>query len=174
MAGQDADLNLDLGGSAKKSKAKLFLIIGIALVVLLGGGGAAWYFLKGKSDKPANEASKEEESAHAEGEGPAQFVQLKDKFVVNIAGDKRDRVAQIGITFMSHSHDAPKAIEDNMPLIRSTLLELFSVQKSEQLMTREGKEKLREDALKRIEAVLKEAKSEVKIDKVLFTDIVMQ
>ncbi|MBI2379372.1 MAG: flagellar basal body-associated FliL family protein [Gammaproteobacteria bacterium] len=174
MAGKDADLNLDLGGGKKKGKGKLFLIIGI-VVALAGGGGAAFFLMKGKkADKgePKEEAKAEhgEESAHAQ----ATYVPLKDNFVVNIADDKRGRVAQIGVTLMSHSPDIAMAVEQNLPLIRSILLELFSAQKASELLTAEGKEKLRAEALKRLNGIFEEAKSETKIDKVLFTNMVMQ
>lgn len=170
MAGQDADLNLDLGEKPKKSKNKLFIIIGL-VVVLLGGGGAAWYFLKAKKPEGGEDAKKEE---HDETKSAAVFVPLPENFVVNIRGEGRDRIAQISITLMSHSAEAPKVIEENMPLIKSALVELFSSQKAEELLKAEGKEKLRDEALKRIQGILTEEKSEVKIDKVLFNGIVMQ
>lgn len=170
MAGQDADLNLDLGEPAKKGKGKLFIIIGVAVVVLALGGAGAWYFLKGKK-AGAGEAETHEAAAE---QTTVQFIPLKDKFVVNIAGTNRDRVAQIAVSLMTRSPEADKAVEALLPLIRSSLVELFSVQKAEDLMHAEGKEKLREAAQKRVETVFKENKSEVKIDKVLFSDFVMQ
>lgn len=54
----------------KKGKAKLFIIIGVALVLLLGGGGAAAYFMMGKKKKEtaahAKAAAEDDEEAAAD------------------------------------------------------------------------------------------------------------
>lgn len=176
MAAKDADLDLDLEKAPKKNKTKLMLIIAAAVVVLGGGGGGAWYFLKAKAPPADKDKAKAGEAEHADGEAalPAAFVAIKENFVVNLADEKRGRIAQIGISLMSKTPEAEKRVEENMPLIKSSLLELFSAQKAEELMTTAGKEKLRGEALTRLNATLKENGSELVIDKVLFTGMVMQ
>jgi flagellar FliL protein len=60
-----------------------------------------------------------------------------------------------------------------MPLIRNNLLLLMSNRNYQSLMSREGKDKLREEALAEIRAVQKKQGGE-DIDDVLFTSFVVQ
>ncbi len=60
-----------------------------------------------------------------------------------------------------------------MPLIRNNLLLLMSNRNYQSLMSREGKDKLREEALAEIRAVLKK-QGGGDIDDLLFTSFVVQ
>jgi flagellar protein FliL len=60
-----------------------------------------------------------------------------------------------------------------MPLIRNNLLLLMSNRNYQSLMSREGKDKLREEALAEIRAVQKKQGGE-DIDDLLFTSFVVQ
>ena len=64
--------------------------------------------------------------------------------------------------------------KQNIPLIEGTLLRVFSAATSEQLMTFEGKEKLRKDSLEECRRVLNDLVSSPVIEQVLFTGFVMQ
>ncbi len=64
--------------------------------------------------------------------------------------------------------------KQNIPLIEGTLLRVFSAASAEQLMTFEGKEKLRKDSLEECRRVLKDLVSSPVIEQVLFTGFVMQ
>ena len=66
------------------------------------------------------------------------------------------------------------SVQKNMPLIRNNLLLLMSNRDYQSLMSREGKEKLRQEALAEIRAVQKKQGGAVTIDDLLFTSFVVQ
>ena len=61
----------------------------------------------------------------------------------------------------------------NLPVIRNRLVLLFSSQKYRDLLPREGKEKLQQQALEEINKVLEERRKP-RIDGLVFTSFVMQ
>jgi flagellar FliL protein len=74
---------------------------------------------------------------------------------------------------MAHDQKAIDSAQKNIPLIRNNLLLLMSNRNYQSLMSREGKEKLRQEALAEVRAVQKkEGGSD--IDDVLFTSFVVQ
>lgn len=121
--------------AGKKGKKKLVIIGALAAVLLAGGGGGAWYFLK----PPAGD----EEHAEAEvaKKGPPVFSPL-DPFVVNLADDGGDRMAQVGVTLELKDVKTGDAIKEVMPAIRNGILLLISSKRSDELLTLAGKEKL--------------------------------
>ena len=151
-----------------KGKSKLLIII-IAVVVLLAGAGAgAWYFL-GQGDA-GKEAKVEKHPAL-----PAQYVALDPPFVVNFEASQLVRFLQITVQAMTRELETVELIKSNDPVIRNDLLLLFGNQKYELIATREGKEKLRKDALESIRKVVKQAGGKPEsVEAVYFTSFVMQ
>ena len=129
-----------------KSKKKLLVIVGALIVVLALAGAGAMFFLKKKSagiDEDGEEGGAEtSHSAPAhEKKSPPTFLPI-DNLVVNLADTGGERFAQIGITFqMADAHSADE-LKTNMPKVRSAVLMLVSSRTSEDLLSREGKEKL--------------------------------
>jgi flagellar FliL protein len=67
--------------------------------------------------------------------------------VVNLADPGGEKVAQVGVTLeLSDSH-APEKVKPYLPAIRSGILLLLSQRTAEELLQREGKEKLAADIL---------------------------
>ena len=134
--------------SAKPKSKKKLLVIVLALVVLLAAaGGGAWFFLK----KPPVEDDDEEvaEVSHSsakEDEHAPTFLPI-DNLVVNLADPGGERFAQIGITFQVVDAKASDKLKERMPSIRNAILLLASQRTAEQLLQREGKEKLARDIL---------------------------
>ncbi|PKF79073.1 flagellar basal body-associated protein FliL [Vibrio sp. vnigr-6D03] len=159
---QDAD--------APKGKSKLLIII-IAVVVLLAGGGGAAFFLMGSD--PAEEAPAAEEAAVPTNE-PASYVNIPQPFVFNVTGDKKDRLVQIKVQIMVRGSENEGTAKHHSPLIESTLLSTFGVATAEQLRTPLGRGQLRDQATDDIKAALSQLVGQPVIEKVLFTDFVMQ
>ena len=65
-------------------------------------------------------------------------------------------------------------IKKHMPRLRNDLILLFSSQKYEVLSTREGKEKMRDEALFEIRKVLKEETGNPGVEGLYFTTLIMQ
>ena len=93
--------------------------------------------------------------------------------VVNFEDGSVVRFLQITMELMAHDQKAIDSAAKNIPLIRNNLLLLMSNRNYQSLMSREGKEKLRAEALAEIKDVEKKQGS-ADIDDVLFTSFVVQ
>jgi flagellar FliL protein len=114
--------------------------------------------------------------AHEGGEGAAKgavYYAIDPPLVVNFEDGSVVRFLQITMEVMAHDQKAIDSVTKNMPLIRNNLLLLMSNRNYQSLMSREGKDKLREEALAEIRAVQKKQGGE-DIDDVLFTSFVVQ
>ncbi|WED21058.1 flagellar basal body-associated protein FliL [Vibrio sp. JC009] len=158
-------------GEAPKGKSKLLIII-IAVVVLLAGGGGAAFFLMG-SDEPEVAEEAEAGPANALPE-PASYVNIPQPFLFNAPGKQRDRLVQIKVQLMVRGTDNEDLARHHSPLVESTLLNTFGTATVEQLRTPTGRTLLRDQATEDIRATLNEVVGQPVIEKVLFTDFVIQ
>jgi flagellar FliL protein len=83
------------------------------------------------------------------------------------------RFLQISMEVMAHDQKAIESVQRNLPMIRNNLLLLMSNRDYQSLMSREGKEKLRGEALAEIRAVQTKLGGG-EIDELLFTSFVVQ
>ena len=127
----------------KKGGKKSMLMIIIVAVVLLGGGaGGAWFYMQKRA---AAAATDEEPVAHAPAEKHAPTYLPMESMVVNLADGGGERFAQIGVTLDVENEKTAEKIKTYMPAIRSSVLMLVSQRTSEELLKRDGKEKLAND-----------------------------
>ena len=161
-------------------KSKLMLIIIIA-VVLIGGGGAAYFFLFAGGDEPT---AAEELAAEGGGQSPmadtnasvgtALYVAMPRPIVFNVPGSGRDRLVQIKVQLMVRGTDNEEKAKTHIPLIEGTLLQTFSASNADDLVTEPGKIELRDNALEAVQNALKDIAGGEVVERVLFTDFVMQ
>ncbi|WP_421250595.1 flagellar basal body-associated protein FliL [Aeromonas sp. 600584] len=168
------DNELTLKDPAAGKKKKLIIIIALAVILLGGGGAGAWFMLSGSDAPPAEAAEGADAQPKVEAPQPSLYVGMPRPFVFNVAGTQRDRLVQIKIQLMVRGTADETLAKQNIPLIEGTLLRVFSAASAEQLMTFEGKEKLRKDSLEECRRVLKDLVSSPVIEQVLFTGFVMQ
>ena len=93
--------------------------------------------------------------------------------VVNFEDGSAVRFLQITMEIMAHDEKAIESVQKNIPLIRNNLLLLMSNRNYQTMMSREGKEKLRDEALAEVRAVQKK-EGGPDVDDVLFTSFVVQ
>jgi flagellar FliL protein len=160
------------GEEAPKGKKKLLIII-VAVVVLLAGAGGAAFFLMGSddSDMSAEEAAAEQQATLPE---PAAYVNIAQPFLFNAAGKKRSRMVQIKVQVMVRGTENEDLARHHSPLIESTLLSTFGTATVDQLRTPGGRTQLRDQATKDIQATLQEVVGKPVVERVLFTDFVIQ
>jgi flagellar FliL protein len=171
MAEQQSSEELDLG-EEKSGKSKLIIIIAIVAVLLIGGGAAAYFLLMG-DEEAGDDATASEESAETEQElSPAQYVEMKPPFVVNLPG--RPSLLQVGISVRVRSDEMVEFISHNDPMIRHNLLNLLSGVDAKALKTRESKESLQAEMLKELNRVVTELKGPGEVEALYFTTFVMQ
>ncbi|MDN3697849.1 MULTISPECIES: flagellar basal body-associated protein FliL [Vibrio] len=158
-------------GEAPKGKSKLLIII-IAVVVLLAGGGGAAFFFMGSDSSP--EQSGTQEAAPIAVENLAAYVNIPQPFLFNVTGDKRDRLVQIKVQLMVRGSENENAARYHSPLIESALLATFASATVNQLRSATGRVELRNKATEDVKASLTKAVGKPVIEKVLFTDFVIQ
>ena len=182
--------------AAGSKKKKLIAIIAVAAVLLVGGAiGGTMLLMGGKEDKPAT--AEEGDAAHADGEEVAEeeaadeehgaegeaapapiYVTLAPPFVVNFQdAKKRTRYIKAEISVLAKSAKVEEAVNQHMPAVRNGLVLLLSRQVYEDLLSNEGKEKLRAEALAEVRAVLDTRagkKSGKGVEDLYFSSLVMQ
>jgi flagellar basal body-associated protein FliL len=112
----------------------------------------------------------------AEGHGsgkPSVYYAIDPPLVVNFEDGSAVRFLQITMEIMAHDEKAIESVQRNIPLIRNNLLLLMSNRNYQSMMSREGKEKLRQEALAEVRAVQKK-EGGPDVDDVLFTSFVVQ
>jgi len=180
---------------AKQKKKKLFMMIGLAVLLVVISVGATIGALKFLSPQPksAEVASEDSSSEHAAAGSEAIYYALKPNFTVNFDVNGRQRFLQTELTFMYRDQKLLKILELHMPELRNSLVLLLSSQVFDELQTLEGKEKLRAAALEEVQDIIyKEQKAALakmsakerekeksngepaNVEQVLFTQFVMQ
>ena len=153
---------------AKPGGSKKLILIGAAVVVV-AGGAAAFFLTRGGDGEGAEGAHK------AEAKLPAEYVAMDPPFVVNFEAGSSAKFLQVTVQMMTRSHEMAEFIKAHEPVIRNDLLLMFGAQKVEELATREGKEKLQQDALEAVRRIVKaEGAEPEKLEAVYFTSFVMQ
>ncbi len=104
---------------------------------------------------------------------PEIYFAIDPPMVVNFEDGSAVRFLQITMEAMSKDQKAIDSVQKNVPLIRNNLLLIMSNRDYQSLMSREGKEKLRQEALTEVQAVQKKEGSPP-IDDLLFTSFVVQ
>lgn len=154
----------------KKLPKKFIIIIAVAVVILLAGGGlATYFFMKGDS-------SKGEKVEHIEEEASAEkfYFDMSKPMVVDFPKESSARLVQVAVSMLVEGEKTSAILKKNEPMIRNNLLMLIGAQSTDELNTREGKEKLRKAMLKDVGAVLEKMAGKGQVKEIFFTSFVMQ
>lgn len=135
----------------------------------------------GEVDKPASKKGKAEKAGKKSKDKAAKvekrvpiYWALDPAFVVNYQDSQSLRFLQVGVQVMDYDQETIDLLKANEPLARNALLMLFSDQQFETLVTREGKDKLRESALAELRKIVDEHSGKSGPQSVYFTSFVMQ
>jgi flagellar protein FliL len=123
-----------------------------------------------KAIVPVVVAGKGEEKSAAK---PAMYYAIDPPLVVNFEDGSAVRFLQISMSIMAHDEKAIDSVQKNIPVIRNNLLLLMSNRNYQTMISREGKEKLRDEALAEVRAVQKK-EGGADVDDLLFTSFVVQ
>jgi len=175
------------------STVKIIILV-VTLTLVLGGGlvGGTFYFVssmnspqvsstKDGADEVADDGEEdtdEEEVAEDEVMEPPHYFSMDPKFVVSFSNQKYARFMQFSLEIMSRDPEIIKKVEEHNPVIRSSLLMLFGSQGYEEMVTREGKEKLLKDTAADINSTLKKVTGSANmanaVEAAYFTSFVIQ
>ena len=142
----------------KKAKSKLLLVavIGVLLVALLGVGGFIVYTQVlgggGGGEEAKKEAAKAAELKEAAKLG---VVTALDPFIVNLVDDDGKRYLKVSMQLELDSEMLNEEVTNKMPQIKDTIITVLSEKNTDDLLTVNGKFKLKEQIQTRVNVLLK-------------------
>ncbi|MBI3075661.1 MAG: flagellar basal body-associated FliL family protein [Deltaproteobacteria bacterium] len=168
-----------------RSPLKLVLFIAVPLLVLGGGGVFAWKtFFSGQRaegarvavEKTSAEGKSEHKGGHkaeakADSKGPAMTYPL-DTFIVNLADTVAARYLKVTMELevTGGKEAGPEQLKPKVPLMRDAVLLLLTSKTFDEVQSVEGKLKLREEIVSKLNATLPAPM----IRRVYFTEFVIQ
>lgn len=142
---------------AKGGSKKLIIIIAVVVLVLVGGGVGA-FFAFGKS-KGGEEGTEEGAEGEGGGEEGAEEVDLPpavlplDTFIVNLQVKGSFLKTTLQLEFAEP--EIPHTIEHDTPKIRDAIIRVLSSKAAPDILSTEGKEKLRDELKNAVNEALK-------------------
>ena len=163
--------------AAPPKKSKLLVIIVVAALVVVGAAGGGFYFFNRGGDQQAADAKGKGKKEHKEAvpKGPAMYVKFDPPFVVNFEAKGVMRFLQVSVEVMTRDPATADLIKLHDPMLRNDLLMLLGNQTYDTIGTREGKERLRNEALQAVAKVIaSEGGTAKNVEQLYFTSFVMQ
>lgn len=105
---------------------------------------------------------------------PAVYYAFDPPLIVNFDDEQAVRFLQLQMDVLARDQETIEAVKLHSPVIRNNLLMLMNGRDYKALMTREGKEKLRQECLKEIQRILTKETGKPGIEDVFFTSFVVQ
>lgn len=182
------------GAETKRPKKKIFklIILVFLLLALVGGGAAGGYFYFGaRKDKEEATETKDEKGKKDDQEGGSEPAKHGDTqvagvipndeavktvvelppFIVNLADAEQARYLRMTVSVgIGGEEGGEKPSELFMTRVRNVLLAVLSEKKSEDVLTVEGKAKLRKELLEAAQA----ASEEPHVEAIYITDFIVQ
>lgn len=153
-----------------RGKGRLVIVLVLVLAVLGAGG----WFARGALFGDESAAGTEPAGEQAGSRSNAQYLALDPPLVVNFAASGKLRYLQVSVEVMSRDGAAIEAVQRHTPAVRNALIALFSERDYEALLTRDGKEALRQEALEVIRQELAMLTGKPQVEDVYFSSFVMQ
>ncbi|MCK2184927.1 flagellar basal body-associated protein FliL [Halomonas getboli] len=155
--------------SSRGSRKLLWLLV--VLVVIASSAAATALFMVMSDDDDGKAMAQEPEIVEAQ--API-FVEI-EPFTVNLADDDYgSRLLYAGISLKVADEQSETLLNEHMPEVRSRLLMLLSGQRATDLATPEDKQRLADQVKATLEAPMTEPQPELSIERVLFTDFIVQ
>jgi flagellar FliL protein len=135
-------------------------------VLLLGGGGVGAYFMLSGGGKQEAEAKADKADT-----APPTILNLElAPFLVNLADPGGGHYLKTTLTLELQNENASQWINARLPRVRDRVLLLLSSKESSELLSAEGKFRLRDDVLRAINEMM----GEDKVSAVYLTEFVVQ
>ncbi len=162
------------GGSKKQSLILIALAV-INMFVVVGVGTMIWQGRKKDAAEPKIEhvingekQTQDKEKADKEEKVEKETVVPLETFIINLAGSKGRRVAKVNIELSVQNDTVKSEIDQRKAQIRDIIIIMLSGRSYEQVSSREGKEKLKDDLKDRVNEFL----SKGKIKDIYFTEFI--
>ncbi|MBU0481460.1 MAG: flagellar basal body-associated FliL family protein [Proteobacteria bacterium] len=149
----------------KKSKAMLFILIGVGILML--GGGGFFAYTKFLAQKPAPVPENQIESVQPEVIGA---IYKLSAFTVNLADPKGKRYLKLQVELELENELAVELATKAEPKLRDMVIMLLTSLTFEDVMTPEGKIRIRDELLDRFNRIMRPEK----VKNIYFTEFVVQ
>lgn len=172
MAEEAKDTETPESGAEAKGGMMKKLIIGVVGLLLVGGGVFAGMTFMGGDEPDAEDAEAE---AAEPATSPALYTSLHPPLVVNFKDSVGDsHYMQVTMEVMARDQSVINAVREHTPVIRNSLILLYSGAIYDEVTTRDGKEKMLADGLAEIQKVMTTEIGEPGVEAVYFTALVIQ
>ena len=183
-----------------KKKSKLFLIVGLLVILLAGGAGGYYFYAKAGSaeaagNDEADSKTKGKKSSSKDDEEESDGADEKDSkkdslksslpddedvksvveippFIVNLADSDSPRYLRMTVSLGIGGEDGAEAKPEPLFLtrVKNAMLAVLTTKSSEDVLSAEGKTKLRKELLKAAQA----ASEEPHVEAIYITDFIVQ
>jgi len=158
---------LEIEEGEKKGKGKLIILIA-AILLGIGVGAGGVFFMVGGSDESA--AEEELVPQHVQ----AIYYRFDNPFIVTVMSGGKQRYLQVNVTVKTKDQGVVKQLKNHKPVVKSALNNLFGAQDLNHMQSAQGRMDLNEEAMNVVQTFITSKDENLKIEKVLFTDFVMQ
>jgi len=154
------------------SKVLLIVIVVLLLLLLIIGGAVAYFLLSSNDqqdnpDQPKQEKVVKKKSSDLTQMGP---IYPLDQFIVNLVSNNSERYLKCKISLELDAPDLQKELDKKLPAVRDMIIQILSSKTVEEIQTARGKEKLKEEIRRKLNAMLTTGE----IRHVYFTEFVIQ
>lgn len=150
----------------KKSRLMLFIVIGLVLILIAGGG----FFVYTQILSSSPEKEEKQQTTKTDNLEPVGKMFALEPFVVNLADPQGKRYLKIKINMELKDPKAVERAEKLSPKLRDIVIMMISSLAFEEVMTSEGKLRIREELRTRFNRVLKP----YKVEHIYFSEFVIQ
>ncbi|MDH3393880.1 MAG: flagellar basal body-associated FliL family protein [Desulfobulbaceae bacterium] len=151
----------------KKSKALFFIILSLSVILLGGGSFFAYIKLMGTQPNAENSALNSDPAPPADTVGE---IFALEPFVVNLADPKGKRYLKVQIKLEIESVEALERTQKAAPKLRDLVIIMLTSLTFEEVMTPEGKIRIRDELLERFNQVMRPDR----VKNIYFTEFVVQ
>lgn len=170
MADDKSESTEDTGEEKpKKKRGKVFaiLVVGVLMAASFAGGAVFNYHTYGvRTEIVEVEAKPIVKEPY--------YTEFDPSFTVNIPGDNGQHYVDINIAVLSYDRDANNLLRQYRPLLRNKILNVIGNRRFEELLAREGREKLLSDVRSGIDDVFLREDRSVDLEALYFTKFLMQ
>jgi len=108
--------------------------------------------------------------------GTARYFLLEPTFVANFGHSPSGRLQYLkaDVTLRISSDEAEAVLKHHAPYLRNSLVLLFSRQEDDAVVSPEGREQLRRDALEAVRAILVQEEGKPYVEDLVFSNFVVQ
>ena len=160
MAEEENGINEE-GEKGKKKPPVLLIIIAVVALLLIAAIAIFAMVLTSSDEAPAAGGAKAKASTQL-GEGSGRVIDVAnigpiydmDDFTVNLLNENGKRYLRTKLNLELDSEDLLSEVERKVPLIRDRVIEVLSSKRVEEITTRDGKERVKDELVKVLNTLL--------------------